>query len=407
MKNDVDWSLYRSFLAVMEAGSLSAAGRRLRISQPTMGRHIRTLEAALEQSLFLRTPDGLSPTDAALALMPHAQALSDAAGALTRAASGGRDVMEGSIRIAASEVTAAEILPPIVRALMDRWPGLVVELAVSNSDEDVMRRAADIAVRMAPPRQDALVAARIGAFELGLYAHPAYLHGRPAVERADDLQAHRLIGFDRPFAYTDIFRVAGKRIARDRFALHGEFAPHADGRAQVLAPRAADTHAEEARQLRVVPHLRVHVQRQVRAVHGDPAAHQRRDLAPPAPRERGARPPEEPVMDEQQIGVLPRRLPDHRLARIHRHRHAADLPVVLDLESVHRLRVVRDIAHAQVAVEIGDELRQLHRGRPATGMESSTNSTRGTRKVPATIESRAAAIRARSAGGTRSVIVGL
>ncbi len=154
--------------------------------------------------------------------MPHAQALADAAGALTRAASGARDAMEGSIRIAASEVTAAEILPPIVRDMMDRWPGLVVELAVSNSDEDVMRRAADIAVRMAPPRQDALVATRIGAFDLGLYAHPAYLRGRPSVARAEDLQAHRLIGFDRPFAYTDIFRVAGQRIARDRFALRSD-----------------------------------------------------------------------------------------------------------------------------------------------------------------------------------------
>lgn len=222
MIRDVDWSLYRSFLAVMEAGSLSAAGRRLRISQPTMGRHIRTLEAALGKSLFLRTPDGLSPTDAALALMPHARALADAAGALTRAASGARDAMEGSIRIAASEVTAAEILPPIIRDMMDRWPGLVIELAVSNSDEDVMRRAADIAVRMAPPRQDALVATRIGAFELGLYAHPAYLRGRPAVERTEDLREHRLIGFDRPFAYTDIFRVAGKRIARDDFALRSD-----------------------------------------------------------------------------------------------------------------------------------------------------------------------------------------
>lgn len=222
MNNDVDWSLYRSFLAVMAGGSLSAAGRQLRISQPTMGRHIKTLEAALGQSLFLRTPDGLSPTDAAFALMPYAQALADAAGALTRAASGGRDAMEGSIRIAASEVTAAEILPPIVRDMMDRWPGLAVELAVSNSDEDVMRRAADIAVRMAPPRQDALVAARIGAFELGLYAHPGYLRGRRPVERAEDLKDHRMIGFDRPLAYTDIFRVAGQRITRDRLALRSD-----------------------------------------------------------------------------------------------------------------------------------------------------------------------------------------
>lgn len=222
MIRNVDWSLYRSFLAVMEAGSLSAAGRRLRISQPTMGRHIKALEAALEQSLFLRTPDGLSPTDAAVTLMPHAQALADAAAALTRVASGARDAMEGTVRIAASEVTAAEILPPILRDMMDRWPGLTIELAVSNGDEDIMRRAADIAVRMAAPQHEALVAKRIGAFALGLYAHPAYLHDRPTPRRVEDLEDHRLVGFDRPFAYTDIFRLSGQRIARDRFTLRSD-----------------------------------------------------------------------------------------------------------------------------------------------------------------------------------------
>lgn len=222
MMDIIDWSLYRSFLAVLETGSLSAAGRRLRISQPTMGRHIRTLETALGKGLFFRTPDGLSPTDAALALMPHARALADAAGALTRAASGDHDAIAGIVRIAASEVTAAEILPPILRAMTDRWPDLTIELAVSNSDEDVMRRAVDIAVRMAPPRHDALIAKRIGAFELGLFAHPAYLRDGPLPQRPADLARHRLVGFDRPLAYTDIFRVAGQRIARDRFALRSD-----------------------------------------------------------------------------------------------------------------------------------------------------------------------------------------
>ena len=82
--NEPSWDLYRSFLAVMREGSLSAAARTLAMTQPSLGRHIRELETALALALFTRSPQGLVPTDAAVRLMPHAEAMASATAAASR-----------------------------------------------------------------------------------------------------------------------------------------------------------------------------------------------------------------------------------------------------------------------------------------------------------------------------------
>jgi DNA-binding transcriptional LysR family regulator len=191
------WELYRSFLAVMREGSLSGAARRLNMTQPTLGRHIAALESALAVALFTRSPGGLAPTAAALDLVPHAEAMEASAAALQRTASGAAVEDGGTIRITASEIVGAEVLPAILTGFRHRHPRIVLELALTNRTEDLLRRDADIAVRMAPPKQEALVARRIGTVPLGLYAHRRYLarFGTPA--SVDDLRRHHLIGFDR------------------------------------------------------------------------------------------------------------------------------------------------------------------------------------------------------------------
>ena len=118
-----DWDLWRSFLAVMDAGSLSGAARGLGIAQPTVGRHIEALEAALESGpLFTRSPGGLRPTRAAQALEPHARAMATAADTLVRTASGDADEVRGVVRLTASEIAAVEILPPILTEFREAWP---------------------------------------------------------------------------------------------------------------------------------------------------------------------------------------------------------------------------------------------------------------------------------------------
>lgn len=213
------WELYRSFLAVMREGSLSAAARLLGMTQPSLGRHIRELEESLGVSLFARSPQGVSPTDLAHALLPHAQAMASASAALRRAATTRDDAIAGVVRIAASEVVGVEVLPPMLAAFRERHPGVVMELSLSNQAENLLRRDADIAVRMGRPTQDALVARQVGKIALGMYAHRGYLkaHGRPATMA--ELAEHALIGFDRETAYIRNLRPAGLPYAREHFAL--------------------------------------------------------------------------------------------------------------------------------------------------------------------------------------------
>lgn len=192
-----DWQWYRSFLAVLDHGSLSAAARALGLTQPTLGRHIDALEAALGLTLFTRSFEGFAPTDAALALRPYAAGLNDTAAALLRAASGQGEGVRGTVRITASEVVGVEVLPPILAALRRAHPALVVELVVSNEVGDLLRREADIAVRMVQPTQDALIARRVGSIELGMHGRADYLARCGTPRSMDELLRHSLIGFDR------------------------------------------------------------------------------------------------------------------------------------------------------------------------------------------------------------------
>lgn len=193
----MDWNLYASFREVMRQGSLSAAARMLGLTQPTLGRHVAALEAGLGTPLFTRSPQGLTPTAAALDLLPRVEEMHAAAQAAARAISGGPSGETGVVRLTASEIIGGVVLPPILAAFRERHPAIVIELVLTNRNEDLLRRDADIAVRMVRPAQSALVARRIGTVGIGLYAHRRYaeIHGLPAT--LEDLAAHPVIGFDR------------------------------------------------------------------------------------------------------------------------------------------------------------------------------------------------------------------
>jgi DNA-binding transcriptional LysR family regulator len=216
------WDLCRSLLAVLRQGSLSAAARDLDLTQPTLGRHIAEIEEALGVSLFVRSQSGLAPTEAALLLRPHAEAMEVAAAALTRAASGGADEPRGVVRVTASEMIGVEVLPPILARFREAHPGITVELALSNLNQDLSRRDADIAVRMAQPTQSALVAKKLGNVGISLYAHTAYLARAGTPRSADDLARHALIGFDVDPWSLRYFRQAGLSVSRDIFAMRSD-----------------------------------------------------------------------------------------------------------------------------------------------------------------------------------------
>jgi DNA-binding transcriptional LysR family regulator len=203
---ELHWDELRTFLEVLRDGSLSGAARRLGIAQPTVGRHIDALEAALGVALFARSPRGLTPTAAAQNFAPHVEAMGSASAALLRAAGGEGAADHGTVRVTASEVVGCEVLPAIFAAFRAENPGIAIELALTNRNEDLSRRDADIAVRMVRPTQSALVARRLGASRIGLFAHRGYLAKFGAPSSLADLASHRLIGFDRD---DRSFRAAG------------------------------------------------------------------------------------------------------------------------------------------------------------------------------------------------------
>lgn len=220
MDKDLGWELYRTFLAVLTEGSLSGAARALGITQPTAGRHVAALEASFQQALFTRSQTGLLPTEAALALRVYAEAMQSHAAALQRAVARGQgEGVSGTVRVSASEVIGVDVLPPAIARLRQAHPGLAIELVPTNRVQNLLQREVDIAVRMALPEQDQLIARRVGDVEIGLFAHRDYLalHGTPSTPA--DLAEHALVGFDAP---TPFLRAATKAFPawkREAFAL--------------------------------------------------------------------------------------------------------------------------------------------------------------------------------------------
>jgi DNA-binding transcriptional LysR family regulator len=219
MASKIGWELYRSFLGVMKEGSLSGAARALGVAQPTVGRHVAALEKALGLPLFTRSQTGLAPTEAALSLRGHVETMESTAAALERSAASQGDGVRGVVRVSASEVIGVEVLPAVIAGLRERHPELKVELVLSNRLQDLLRREADIAVRMTQPRQEQLVARRIGNVEVGLHAHRRYLaaHGTP--RNAAELARHALIGFDQETAFVRSVMKSTPGLRRDGFSL--------------------------------------------------------------------------------------------------------------------------------------------------------------------------------------------
>lgn len=214
-----DWTLVRSFLAVLDAGSLMGAARRLGAQQPTLSRHVAELEAQLGAPLFERTGRGVTPTTLALAIADSARQMASGADALSRALAGRRAATGGTVRLSTSQVAAAYLLPPILAALQVWAPEIQVELVVSNQLTNLLRREADIAVRMVRPTQGSLVARKLGEIPICAAAHETYLARAGTPLQPLDLLHHRLIGYDSDDTIERGFAALGLPLPRAAFAL--------------------------------------------------------------------------------------------------------------------------------------------------------------------------------------------
>jgi DNA-binding transcriptional LysR family regulator len=225
MNMEPDWSLWRSFAAVVDAGSLSAAARKLGISQPTLGRHIETLERQLGIALFERTLSGFKPTALALSLYePIAEAQRHIAEAQLRAAGAQRDP-GGTVRITTSAVMAHYVLPAMLRPIREAYPGIAIEIVPSDAVENLLLREADIAIRLFRPTQLDLVTRKLGEIPIRTAAHDDYFdrHGEP--QTPAELRDHTLIGFDRSDLIIRGGRQFGIEFQRSDFALRTDDQP--------------------------------------------------------------------------------------------------------------------------------------------------------------------------------------
>nr|WP_315488565.1 LysR family transcriptional regulator [uncultured Rhodoferax sp.] len=219
MAHQFDWSLIRSFLAALDHGSLLGAARVLKTSQPTLGRQIAELESQLGVVLFERTGRGLVPTVTALQLAESARGMEAGALQLARTLTGAQAQTLGTVRITASQPVAVQLLPPLLARMRVALPDIQVELVASNQVSNLLRREADIAIRMVRPDQGTLVAKKIGNVGVGAYAHRSYLARRSSLRQPTDLLQHDLIGSDTDKSILQGFQSMGYAVGPEAFAL--------------------------------------------------------------------------------------------------------------------------------------------------------------------------------------------
>lgn len=219
MTLDFDWNLIRAFLAALDHGSLLGAARALKSSQPTVGRHVAALEAQIGVALFERTGRGLRPTAAALEVADAARGMEAGALLLARKLSAADGTTAGTVRITASTPVACHLMPPILRALRVALPEVRLEMVSSNAVSNLLRREADIAIRMVRPEQASLIARKIGTVTVGPWAHKSYLQRRGTPRETAELLAHDLIGGDSDDTILRGFRAFDASATRDVFAL--------------------------------------------------------------------------------------------------------------------------------------------------------------------------------------------
>lgn len=187
------WDDLRYLLAVARQGSLAGAARELRVDATTVGRRLDALEKALGTRLVLRGARTLALTEGAEAVVARAREMEDALRVLHDAVAGEARAV-GTVRLTATEYIGHALVSPRLGELHARHPGLDLEVVVGSDLVDIQRGDADLALRLAPPRGDALVMRKVGEVAFALYASRGYLrrHGAP---RPGDFQGHALLAY--------------------------------------------------------------------------------------------------------------------------------------------------------------------------------------------------------------------
>lgn len=199
-----DWNQARAFYAVAEEGSLSAAAEALGVKQPTISRQVAALEEELNIALFERTGRSVTITKAGIDLLDHVRTMADGANRVSLSASGQSQTIEGVVRITATDMTSAYLLPPMLGKLEEIAPLLEIDIVADNNVRDLLLREADIAIRHVRPEQPDLVCKLVRDEPTRFYAVGDYIKSYGEPKLVDDISKHQFVSFgdiDRMLGY--------------------------------------------------------------------------------------------------------------------------------------------------------------------------------------------------------------
>lgn len=221
---EMDWNLARAFCMTADTGSLSAAARKLGLTQPTLSRQVADFEAALGVTLFERVGKKLVLTESGLSLLEHARAMSTAAEAMALAAAGRAQDIGGTVKISATDAVSAYLLPEIVETIRQKAPQITIGIVACNTLSDIRRREADIAIRHVQPTEDELIGRLVGTVEAHLYASDAWVARKGMPAAIDDLLPGDLVGFEPVEQFAEHLKAIGVSVNADRFRIVSEHA---------------------------------------------------------------------------------------------------------------------------------------------------------------------------------------
>lgn len=241
---DMDWDDLRHFLALARTETLARAAQRLQINATTVSRRMGALEEQLGLRLFDRTPDGWLLTPEGRELLPNAERMEAEALAVERQLLGADQRAAGGVRVSVTEMIGTRFIAPHLPRLAERHPDITLELSCTSRSVSLARREADIALRLARPREQRIVIRRLTTIPLALYASRDYVeqNGLPDLD-ATGLSGHAVILFaDAPaFALENAWfdaRRTGARIVLRSDSVSSIFSATVAGLGMALLPRA-------------------------------------------------------------------------------------------------------------------------------------------------------------------------
>lgn len=189
----MDWDKLRVFHAVADAGSLTHAGDRIRLSQSAVSRQIRNLEDSLSVTLFHRHARGLILTEQGELLFEATRQMSKKLDAASARIKDSKDGVFGELRVTTTTGFGTLWLAPRLGKLYEKYPKLRINLMLEERVLDLPMREADVAIRMKEPSQADLIRRRLMQINMKLFAHKDYIDQHQTPTTIDQLATHRLI----------------------------------------------------------------------------------------------------------------------------------------------------------------------------------------------------------------------